>query len=226
MTYDSCTKEPYITHYEDLRDKVIQCVSVFTTHACWLLLDTVGHIKEVICTQRWLQANKKGNCSCIHPWGWRWAAPAVLVLGLSLWVELLQTESETSFFYSHSLKYFSSSKHQKCLMLICLVCSLGIHYSLDDSNIPRNVWSQRFFLPPHQPKEVSGSPILSRPDSLLFFYTLSRSDPQHVLHHFPNDQRTKSFSNSGLNIVDEQQRRMLCAPPHAAWPPQGIRKIL
>lgn len=60
------------------------CPSLPLMHADFFCRQS-GHMKEVICTQRWLQANKKGNCSCIHPWGWRWAAPALLV-GLSLWV--------------------------------------------------------------------------------------------------------------------------------------------
>lgn len=72
------------------------CPSLPLMHADYFWRQS-GHMRELICTQRWLQANKKGNCSCIHPQGWRWAAPALLVLGLSLRVELLQTDSETSF---------------------------------------------------------------------------------------------------------------------------------
>lgn len=84
------------------------CPSLPLMHADYFWRQS-GHMRELICTQRWLQANKKG---------WRWAAPALLVLWLSLWVELLQTESETSLFYSNSLKYFSSSKHQNCFNVL------------------------------------------------------------------------------------------------------------
>lgn len=139
------------------------------------------------------------------------------------WV-IIQTESETSLFYSHSLKYFSSLKHQNCFNVLLpsrwfvwFVLQGYIYDIVLMTAIFPGMFSPRgfFFLPPYQPKEVSESPILSLRDPSLVFCTLSRSDPQHrsrhcschLLHHFLNDQ-----SSSACSLAPSGNLKKSCNP--------------
>lgn len=125
-----------------------RCLSLPPMHADYFWRQS-GHIRAFICTQRWLQANKRGNCSCAHPQGIGRATPALLVSGLFPPCWLITDWIGNGlflypFFFKKKIFVLKEFKGAASIMEICL------QQRLNDSNIPRNLflfsWWKRFLV--------------------------------------------------------------------------------